>query len=62
MWVIALDNLSTIPVWLSDALCRMSTGGGYGTRALYANDRETVFNAQRPVLVTGIEDSGDAAS
>ena len=55
-WVIALDNLSALPVWLSDALCRLSTGGGYGTRALYANDREVVFNAQRPVLVTGIED------
>jgi hypothetical protein len=55
-WVIALDNLSVIPVWLSDALCRLSTGGGFATRALYASDRETVFHAQRPVIVTGIED------
>ncbi len=55
-WVITMDNLSAIPAWLSDALCRLSTGGGFATRALYANDRETVFHAQRPVLVTGIED------
>jgi len=55
-WVMALDNLSSLPTWLSDALCRLSTGGGFATRALYANDRETVFHAQRPALVTGIED------
>ncbi len=28
--VMALDNLSGLPNWASDALCRMSTGGGYG--------------------------------
>jgi hypothetical protein len=27
-WCIALDNLSGIPDWLSDGLCRLSTGGG----------------------------------
>lgn len=26
--IVALDNLSTLPVWLSDALCRLATGGG----------------------------------
>ena len=55
-WVVALDNLSAVPVWLSDALCRLATGGGFATRALYANDRETVFDVERPVLVTGIDD------
>ncbi len=55
-WLIALDNLSHIPSWLSDALCRLSTGGGYGTRTLYENDEETVFNAQRPILLTAIDD------
>ena len=28
--VIALDNLSGMPVWLSDGLCRVATGGGFG--------------------------------
>ncbi|HUY36373.1 MAG TPA: ATP-binding protein [Pirellulales bacterium] len=55
-WVIALDNLSRLPGWLSDALCRLSTGGGFATRTLYENEEETIFDAQRPVLVTGIED------
>jgi hypothetical protein len=27
-WLIAFDNLSHIPLWLSDALRRVSTGGG----------------------------------
>ena len=33
-WVLAFDNLSKLPDWLSDALCRLSTGGGFSTRAL----------------------------
>ena len=28
-WCLAYDNLSHIPPWLSDALCRLSTGGGF---------------------------------
>ncbi len=31
--VIALDNLSSMPTWLSDAMCRLATGGGYSERA-----------------------------
>ncbi|MEL7158966.1 MAG: ATP-binding protein, partial [Actinomycetota bacterium] len=27
-WVVAIDNLSTIPLWLSDSLCRAVTGDG----------------------------------
>lgn len=55
-WIVALDNLSRVPVWLSDALCRLSTGGGFSTRTLYENDDETIFDAQRPVILTGIEE------
>lgn len=54
--VIALDNLSSMPVWLSDAMCRLSTGGGFSTRELYADEDETIFEAQRPVLLNSIED------
>jgi len=54
-WIMAFDNLSGIPVWLSDALCRLSTGGGYSIRELYSNDEETIFNASRPLLLTGID-------
>ncbi|MDP9478789.1 MAG: DNA polymerase, partial [Actinomycetota bacterium] len=55
-WVLSLDNLSGLPPWLSDALCRLSTGGGFGTRTLYENDEETIFYATRPALLNGITD------
>ena len=41
--------------WLSDTLCRLSTGEGYATRALFTDDDEVVFEACRPVILTGIE-------
>src|SRR5262249_5426230 len=53
---LALDNLSYLPAWLSDALCRLATGGGFSTRELYTNDEEVIFDAKRPVVVNGIED------
>ena len=37
--IIALDNLSSIPPWLSDALCRLATGGGLATRPSYPKTR-----------------------
>lgn len=54
-WVIAYDNISYQPPWLSDALCRLATGGGFSTRELYTDDQEKVFNATRPVLLNGID-------
>ena len=45
-----------MPPWLSDALCRLATGGGFSTRKLYTDDEEQLFNAQRPTVLNGIED------
>lgn len=53
-WVIAIDNISNLPPWLSDALCRLSTGGGWVTRKLYSDTEETVIDATRPILLNGI--------
>src|SRR5262249_48386394 len=55
-WLVAFDNLSYLPAWLSDALCRLSTGGGFATRGLFTDDEEVIFDAQRPVILTGIEE------
>jgi hypothetical protein len=55
-WIIALDNLSHLQPWLSDALCRLATGGGFATRELYSDAEETIFSAQRPIAVNGIEE------
>ncbi len=55
-WALAFDNLSHLPAWLSDAFCRLATGGGFSTRELYTDDGEIIFDAKRPVSMNGIED------
>jgi hypothetical protein len=55
-WVVCIDNVSDLPQWLSDALCRLATGGGFTTRELYSDQEEMIFDAQRPVILTGISD------
>ncbi|GMU61127.1 MAG: hypothetical protein AMXMBFR34_28900 [Myxococcaceae bacterium] len=52
-----IDNISNIPVWLSDALCRLATGGGFATRELFTNLSEVIVEACQPVVLTGIDDS-----
>jgi hypothetical protein len=54
--LIAFDNLSKIPDWLSDALCRLATGSGFATRKLYKNEEQVLFSARRPIIMNGIED------
>ncbi len=54
-YVVALDNLSGLPVWLSDTLCRIATGGGLATRTLYSDLDETLIDVTRPILLTGID-------
>src|SRR5207344_770168 len=55
-YVLAFDNLSGLPSWLSDALCRLATGGSFAARRLYTDDEEVLFEAARPILLNGIED------
>jgi hypothetical protein len=55
-WLPVFDNLSGIPAWLSDAFCRLSTGGGFGTRRLYSNREEELFYSLRPLVLNGIDD------
>ena len=60
-WMIAYDNLSGVPVWLSDALCRLATGGGFSTRQLYTDSDEVLFDAMRPVILNGIDQIAERA-
>lgn len=55
-WLMCFDNLSRIRPWLSDGICRLATGGGFATRQLYTDEEEVLFDAQRPVLLNGIEE------
>lgn len=52
--VVVFDNLSKVAPWFSDALCRVSTGGGLSKRQLYTDSDEVVLDVRRPVLLTGI--------
>jgi hypothetical protein len=54
--MLTFDNLSSIPGWLSDVLCRIATGGGYATRQLHTDDDEILFDAVRPILLTSVSD------
>jgi hypothetical protein len=55
-WCVAFDNISTLQPWLSDAMCRLSTGGGFSARELYTDSEEVLFDATRPLLLNGITD------
>lgn len=54
-WVVGLDNLSGIPAWLSDALCRASTGDGDVRRRLYTDGDFSVIAFRRCVAFTSID-------
>lgn len=53
--LLGLDNISHIPTELADGLCRISTGAGLGSRALYSDKEEVLIKAQVPSLWTCIE-------
>ena len=54
-WLAAIDNVSTIPSWWADALCRASTGDGLVTRKLYSDDGLLVLAFRRLIILTSID-------
>lgn len=54
-WIVPLDNVSTIPEWLSDALCRAVTGDGLVRRQLYTSEQLSVLSFRRVVMLTAID-------
>jgi hypothetical protein len=58
-WIVTLDNLSGVSIWLSDALCRMATGGSFSARKLFTNDEEALFTIMRPIVLNGIDQIAD---
>jgi hypothetical protein len=54
--VLAFDNLSGLPPWLSDTLCRLTSGGAFSTRRLFTDQDEILLAAARPIILNGIED------
>jgi putative DNA primase/helicase len=60
-WTLVFDNLSSVPAWLADALCRLATGSGFATRALHTDRDEVIFDGARPIALNGIPNLTDRA-
>jgi hypothetical protein len=54
-WVVGIDNISSIPPWLSDAFCRAVTGDGHVRRQLYTDSGLAVLSIRRVLLFTSID-------
>lgn len=57
--ILAFDNISHISTPTSDALCRLSTGGGFATRTLHTDEDESIFDNKNPVILNGITNSAN---
>ena len=55
-WFLAFDNVSRLSPEVADALCVISTGGGFTKKANYTDGEEHVINVQRPMAINGIGD------
>lgn len=55
-WVVNIDNQSRLSDSMSDNLCRLATGSGLRTRALYTDNDEKIFNAVRLILLNSIKE------
>ena len=48
------DNVSTLPEWLSNDLCRAVTGTANSKRELYSDDDDIIYQYKRPIGFNGI--------
>ncbi len=48
------DNVSALPDWASDFLCRASTGEGFTKRGLYTNDEDFIYAYRRCASLNGL--------
>ena len=55
-FLIVFDNLSGLKKDISDALCKLATGGGFSTRSLYTDDQLVTFSLTRPFAMNGISE------
>jgi hypothetical protein len=53
-YIAYFDNVSLIPEWISDQLCRAVTGSGFSKRELYTDDDDIIYNFKRCIGFNGI--------
>lgn len=51
---LVFDNVSSISPAVSDALCQLTSGSGFGTRRLYTDTAQVLIGGYRPVIVNGL--------
>ena len=53
-WVVCFENISKLTPDIQDAICTLSTGGGFASRKLFTNAEEEIISAMRPVIINSI--------
>jgi hypothetical protein len=53
-WILAIDNVDTLPSKLSNNLARISSGAGMKLREFFTMRESTVFRGKRPIILNGI--------
>jgi hypothetical protein len=53
-YVAYYDNISKLPDWISDEICRAVTGSGSSKRVLYSDDDDFIYNLRRCVGLNGV--------
>lgn len=54
-YFLGYDNLSSVPRWASDALCRASSGDGYSCRKLHTSDEDIIRSFRRCLSINGLD-------
>jgi hypothetical protein len=53
-FLLGFENISLIPAWFSDALCRLASGDSFVAVKLYTDDELAIHKAKRPIVINGI--------
>ena len=53
-WQASFENISKLTNGMQDAMCTLSTGGGFASRKLFSNSDESVMEVKRPIIINSI--------
>jgi Bifunctional DNA primase/polymerase, N-terminal len=56
-YLVVYDNVSYLPAWFSDEVCKAVTGVGNSKRKLYSDDEDVIVNYKRCIIINGINNN-----